>query len=139
MDATIRSAANTTDRSAAGTATRGAVGTTIRGLVLLAAIGLLAGCDDHTRYVMAPPPPPPPPVYPYAQPLIETAEHNGFADGVRDGQRDRYEGHSYRPEHSDRFEDAPGYYRELGGSHDQYRYYYRDGYVHGYHQGYTRG
>ena len=32
-----------------------------------------------------------------------------------------------------------GYFRELGGSKDVYRSYYRDAYLRGYHNAYTRG
>jgi hypothetical protein len=65
------------------------------GLLLLAAIALLGGCASHPAYYVAPPPPaayaPQPP------PLIQTGQQNGFSDGVRIGERDRIEGHSYRP------------------------------------------
>jgi hypothetical protein len=103
------------------------------GLLLGAATAAMVGCASHQQYY-APPPPPPPA---YTQPIIHAAETNGFADGEREGQRDRYQGHNYRPRHSDRYEDTPGYYAQLGGNLDQYRYYYRDGYIRGYHYGYT--
>jgi hypothetical protein len=106
----------------------------IAGMLLGAAALALAGCSSHRDVYYAAPPPPPM----YGQPpLVHAAETNGFSDGERQGQRDRFQGHSYRPQHSDRYEDAPGYYAELGGTHDQYRYYYRDGFVRGYHYGYT--
>ena len=108
----------------------------LAGALVLFTSGGLMGCADHEQYRMSAPPPP---GMDYRQPVVETAEHNGYSDGARDGQRDRYEGHSYRPTHSDRYEDAPGYFRELGGDREAYRSYYRDGYLRGYHSGYTRG
>ena len=104
--------------------------------VTLVGLAALAGCSSHRQYYVAPIAPPPPVVY--QQPLMRTAENNGFADGQRAGQRDRYEGHSFRPRQGERYEDAPGYYRELGGNGEQYRYYYRDGYLRGYQFGYAR-
>lgn len=106
---------------------------TIAGIGMLVAAALVAGCASHPQYIVAAPPPPP---AAYETTLIDSAERNGFADGAREGQRDRYEGKAYRPTHSDRYEDAPGYYRELGGTHDQYRYYYREGFARGYREGY---
>jgi len=106
----------------------------IRGLLLGAATVALAGCAGHQQYYAAQLPTPPPA---YTEPLIHTAENNGFAEGEREGQRDRFQGHNYRPRHGDRYEDTPGYYPQLGGNMDQYRYYYRDGFMRGYHYGYT--
>jgi hypothetical protein len=108
----------------------------VAGVLLVAAGAVLSGCAAHPQYIVAGPLPP---AIDARQPLVETAEHNGYTDGMRDGHRDRYENHSYRPEHSDRFEDTPGYFRELGGSKDVYRSYYRDAYLRGYHNAYTRG
>ena len=105
-------------------------------LLSIAGLACIVGCSSRPAYYVAPAPPPP---VVYQQPLIQTAENNGFADGRRHGQRDRFEGHSYRPTSGDQYADAPGYYPQLGGNRDQYRYYYREGYMRGYQQGYTRG
>jgi hypothetical protein len=109
---------------------------TTAGLLLLSALALLAGCSNRPAYYTAPPPPP---VAYAAPPLIQTAHQNGFADGMRIGERDRVEGHSFRPTHSDRYEDTPGYYSQLGGPFWQYQQAYRDAYMRGYRKGYERG
>ncbi|HEX3438428.1 MAG TPA: hypothetical protein VHT24_16785 [Pseudacidobacterium sp.] len=105
------------------------------GLLFLSALALLAGCASHPAYY-APPPPPPPATY--VPPVVQTAQQNGYADGVRIGARDRIEGHSYRPAYSERYANTPGYYPQLGGFW-QYQSAYRDAYVRGYHRGYTQG
>ena len=109
---------------------------TTAGLLLLSALAVLAGCASHPAYYVAPPPP----QAAYAEPsLIQTAHHNGFADGVQNGERDRVEGHSFRPENSSRYANTPGYYPQLGGSFWQYQSAYRDAYMRGYRKGYERG
>jgi hypothetical protein len=97
----------------------------------------IAGCG-HPAYYAAPMPPPPPVAYAYTAPppIAEVAQNNGYADGLREGREDRWHGHSFRPRHSDRFEDAPGYSPSLGGSHREYRHIYRDAFYRGYQEGY---
>ena len=113
---------------------------TTAGLLLLSALALLAGCSSHQAYYVAPPPPPPPPPAAYAEPpLIQTAHQNGFAAGQQNGERDRVEGHSFRPTYSSRYADTPGYYSQLGGPFWQYKSAYRDAYMRGYRKGYERG
>lgn len=105
------------------------------GLLLLAAIALLGGCASHPAYYVAPPPPA---AYaPQPSPLIQTGQQNGFSDGARIGERDRIEGHSYRPTSGDRYANTPGYYSQLGGPFWQYQSAYRDAYLRGYHRGYS--
>jgi hypothetical protein len=111
------------------------IGVGLQGLGVL----LLAGCG-HPAYQQPAyfAPPPPPPAY-YPAPAFRTAESNGYADGLREGRHDRDTGHSYRPEHSERLEHPPGYYRELGGSYRDYCEGYRSGYERGYRAGFSRG
>jgi hypothetical protein len=111
---------------------------TTAGLLTLSAIALLAGCASHPAYYVAPPPPPAPVAY-AEPPLIQTAHQDGFADGLRIGERDRVDGHSYRPTYGDRYANTPGYYPRLGGPFWQYQSAYRDAYMRGYHKGYARG
>jgi len=108
---------------------------TTAGLLLLSALALLAGCSSRPAYYA----PPPPPVAYAAPPLIQTAHQNGFADGMRIGERDRVEGHSFRPTNNDRYASTPGYYPQLGGPFWQYQQAYRDAYMRGYSKGYQRG
>ncbi|MGC1298942.1 MAG: hypothetical protein WA869_28290 [Alloacidobacterium sp.] len=109
---------------------------TTAGLLLLSAVALLAGCASHPAYYVAPPPP----QAAYAEPLLmQTAHQNGFADGLQNGERDRVEGHSFRPTYSNRYANTPGYSSQLGGPFWQYQSAYRDAYVRGYGKGYQRG
>lgn len=105
-------------------------------LLALSVIALLAGCASRPAFVV---PTAPPPVTYAEPPLVDTAHQDGFADGLRIGERDRVEGHSYRPTYGDRYSNTPGYYAQLGGPFWQYRSAYRDAYMRGYHQGYERG
>jgi hypothetical protein len=105
-------------------------------ILLLACVALLGGCASHPAYYTAPPPvayaPGPPPV-------IQVGQQNGFADGVRIGERDRVGGRGYRPASGERFANTPGYSPTLGGPFRQYQSAYRDAYKRGYRQGYARG
>lgn len=105
------------------------------GSLLFASAALLAGCSSHPTYYA----PPPPPVAYAEPPLIQAAHQNGFSDGVRLGERDRVDGHSYRPAYSSRYADTPGYSPQLGGPFWQYQSAYRDAYMRGYRKGYQRG
>jgi hypothetical protein len=108
------------------------------GLLLLAALALLAGCASHPAYYVAPPPPPPPAAA-YVPPVIQVARQNGYADGMRIGERDRIEGHSYRPTYSEHYANTPGYSPQLGGPFWQYQSQYREAYMRGYRRGYSQG
>ncbi|HZU09141.1 MAG TPA: hypothetical protein VFA02_04505 [Pseudacidobacterium sp.] len=107
------------------------------GLLLLAALALLGGCASHPAYYVAPPPPPPPAVA-YVPPVIQAARQNGYADGIRIGERDRLEGHSFRPTYSEHYANTPGYSPQLGGPFWQYQSEYREAYIRGY-RGYAQG
>jgi hypothetical protein len=105
------------------------------GLLLLAALSLLAGCASYPAYYVAPPPPP----AAYAPPVIQVARQNGYADGMRIGERDRVEGHSFRPTYSEHYANTPGYSPQLGGPFWQYQAEYRAAYMRGYRRGYSQG
>lgn len=72
---------------------------------------------------------------PYGNPGCE----RGLQDGRRDGERDRATGHSYRPTHSDNYEDADRGYNSSFGDKKYYKQQYRNGYIQGYEQGYAYG
>lgn len=106
-------------------------------LALTGAAALAAtGCASH-RYYYAPAPPPPPSAYGQRPPLIDLADHNGFFAGSRDGSRDFYSGHSYRPQHDREFRDTPGYDPNLG-PFEPYRQAFRDAYLRGYSSGFRQ-
>jgi hypothetical protein len=60
----------------------------------------------------------------------------GFQDGRRDGERDLYTRHSYRPEQHGNFKHADRGYRGQFGDKRFYKEQYRAGYLDGYRQGY---
>jgi hypothetical protein len=60
----------------------------------------------------------------------------GFEDGRRDGERDSYTGHSFRPTHSGNFHHADRGYRHEFGPKQFYKDTYRSGYTEGYRTGY---
>ncbi|HEU5452692.1 MAG TPA: hypothetical protein VFU76_11935 [Terriglobales bacterium] len=60
----------------------------------------------------------------------------GFQDGLTEGARDRQSGHSARPQHSDKYDDTPGYNSSYGDK-GQWKQMYRQGFVAGYQQGYN--
>lgn len=104
-------------------------------LLAFSAALLLSGCSSNRYYAAAPPPPP----YGYriAPQQIDIAEHQGFRAGADDGARDAYAGKKYRPEHDRKFHDTPGYDPRLG-PYGAYRDSFRNGYVHGYDNGFRR-
>jgi hypothetical protein len=62
----------------------------------------------------------------------------GYQDGVIQGQKDRNKGKEFRPRKNDRFEDADhGYHREFGNK-DYYKQQYRQAFIRGYEDGYSR-
>jgi hypothetical protein len=60
----------------------------------------------------------------------------GYNDGMAAGERDRRTGHSFRPTHSDRYEDASDHGNHDGMSRDQFKGIYREAYFRGYQRGY---
>ena len=97
------------------------------------AAALLAGCATHPRYYAAPPPPP---VY-GPNPLIQSADANGFHDGHADGERDLFQNKGYRPQYDRRYATTPGYDGRLG-PYPVYRDQYRIAYLRGYNDGFRR-
>ena len=71
-----------------------------------------------------------------AHQTAERARSYGWHDGLADGQHDRYTGHSFRPTHSDRYEDASDHGNHDGMSRDEFKRIYRDAYYRGYQRGY---
>ena len=69
--------------------------------------------------------------------VTQYAQHRGFEDGMMEGERDRETGHSFRPTHSEAYEDAPGH-DHLPIRRQDYKNLYREGYVRGYERGYGR-
>jgi len=67
---------------------------------------------------------------------VEHARRAGFQDGVTDGERDRATGHSFRPTHSDRYEDARDHGDRDGLRRDDFKNLYREAYLRGYQRGY---
>jgi hypothetical protein len=62
----------------------------------------------------------------------------GFQDGLHDGQKDAYTGHSFRPTQHDNYEDGDRGYHSSFGSKREYKREYRAGYMQGYRSGYAR-
>ena len=72
-------------------------------------------------------------------PAHETAERArsfGYHDGLAEGERDRATGHSFRPTHSDRYEDASDHGHRYGMSRGEFKSIYREAYLRGYQRGY---
>ena len=74
--------------------------------------------------------------YGYANATSQRARSYGYHDGVAEGERDRRTGHSFRPTHSDRYEDASDHGNHDGMSRDEFKRIYREAYFHGYQRGY---
>ena len=69
----------------------------------------------------------------------QTQAYNfGFEDGLRIGSQDRNTGHSFRPTHGDRYDDADRGYDHSFGDKGDYKNAYRSGYVAGYQRGYNQ-
>jgi hypothetical protein len=66
----------------------------------------------------------------------DTARRMGYEDGYNDGIRDSRTGHSFRPTHSDHYEDADRGYDRRFGDKGYYKQLYRQGYRQGYERGY---
>jgi hypothetical protein len=63
----------------------------------------------------------------------------GVEDGRRDGERDMYRRHSFRPEQNSNFRHADRGYRGFFGDKRFYKEQYRAGYLEGYRMGYRGG
>jgi hypothetical protein len=63
----------------------------------------------------------------------------GVEDGRRDGERDMYRRHSFRPEQNSNFRHADRGYRGFFGDKRYYKEQYRAGYLEGYRMGYRAG
>jgi hypothetical protein len=63
----------------------------------------------------------------------------GLSDGQRDGERDMYRRHSFRPEQNSNFRHADRGYRGFYGDKRFYKEQYRAGYLEGYRMGYRGG
>ncbi len=74
--------------------------------------------------------------YQQGQDAAERARNTGYQDGIAEGEKDRNSGHSYRPTHSDRYEDAHDNGNRDGLSRDQFKGIYRQAYLNGYQRGY---
>ena len=67
----------------------------------------------------------------------DTARRFGFEDGLNDGRRDRYTGHSFRPTHDESYRHADRGYNRSFGSRGYYKQMYREAYERGYREGYN--
>ena len=74
--------------------------------------------------------------YQVGQYTAERARNSGYQDGIAEGERDRATGHSFRPTHSDRYEDASDHGNREGLSRGQYKDTYRQAFINGYQRGY---
>jgi hypothetical protein len=75
----------------------------------------------------------------YGRRYQNQAYNFGFEDGLRIGRQDRFGGHSFRPTHGDRYDDADRGYDRSFGDKDNYKNTYRSGYMAGYQRGYNQG
>lgn len=62
----------------------------------------------------------------------------GYRDGVRAGEKDLREHEKFDPADHDRYRDGDHEYRSGYGDKELYKRYYREGFVHGYQDGYGR-
>jgi len=74
----------------------------------------------------------------YVRQYQNQAYNYGFEDGLRIGAQDRNTGHSFRPTHGDRYDDADRGYDHSVGDKQYYKDAYRSGYSAGYQRGYYR-
>jgi hypothetical protein len=103
------------------------------GLALVALLGAGTACAQYGYS--------PQPGYWYheespAHEAAERARSFGYHDGLAEGERDRVTGHSFRPTHSDRYEDASDHGQRYGLSRDEFKSIYREAYLRGYQRGY---
>jgi hypothetical protein len=109
------------------------------GITIAMALGTVALASAQGQYG-------PPRDYGYGQPGYGRAERGGgpayqigFEDGRRDGERDAFSRHSFRPTHSGNFHHADRGYRREFGPKQFYKDTYRSGYTEGYRAGYGQG
>ena len=70
--------------------------------------------------------------------MYRIAQQNGYNDGLRSGQSERYSRRGSDYQNDDRYRDALSGYRSEFGNRDQYRQAYREGYRRGYEEGYRQ-
>ena len=68
--------------------------------------------------------------------LRQTALNAGFADGVKEGRRDRERGERYDYTDEDRYREGTRDYSSSKGDRYTYQRYYREAFSHGYADGY---
>jgi hypothetical protein len=96
-------------------------------VLVLAVAGMALARGDHYRIYS-----------PYGRSTFDIGYENGYQDGFRHGEQDRYASVNYNYSHSREYKKAErGYHRSFGDK-GEYRYGYRDGYVTGYNKGYYR-
>jgi len=66
----------------------------------------------------------------------QSAYDIGYQDGVFTGANDGRRGQTFDPERSHFYRDAKRGYRSDKGTRDDYQQAYRDGFLHGYREGY---
>ena len=69
--------------------------------------------------------------------LRQTALNAGFADGVKEGRKDREHNERYNYQDEDRFREATRDYSSSKGDRSTYQRYYREAFSHGYDDGYN--
>ena len=67
------------------------------------------------------------------------AQQNGYRDGIRRGEEDRWRRRGFDLQGSSEYRDALSGYRWEFGNRDRYRELYRDGFRRGYTEGFRRG
>jgi hypothetical protein len=72
----------------------------------------------------------------YAADMLQQAINYGYAEGIRAGRADRYDGWRYSYRDSFAYIDASYGYRGMYVSQFDYRYYFRQGFQRGYEDGY---
>jgi hypothetical protein len=74
----------------------------------------------------------------YGAEMLRRAVNDGYEEGFYAGQADREDGWSFSPDEAYAYQDASygydGYYVDL----NEYQYYFREGFRHGYEDGYYR-
>ena len=73
----------------------------------------------------------------YGADLLRRAVSNGYEEGFRAGQADRYDGYGYNYQDSGAFYDASYGYDSYYVDIDEYQHYFREGFQRGYEDGYN--
>lgn len=71
--------------------------------------------------------------------MADLARRVGRSDGFNAGLNDRRTGHSYRPTHDRNYKHADNGYEWRFGNKNDYKAFYREGFVNGYQDGYNNG